>query len=246
MGKHGKYRPLVGAVLAAALATWGGPGAAAPCRLALALAIDVSSSVDAREDALQRNGLAAALVAPDVMRAFLAAPGPVALSVFEWSSRADQTVLVDWRLIRGAADLHAVAARISGSVRSSEVAATAMGHALAFGSRMLERAPDCARHVIDLAGDGENNDGYGPRLAYKNFAFSGVVVNGLAINGADYEAEIRLIDFFRTEVLRGPGAFLEIAQGFEDYERAMRRKLERELTGPVAGIPPGTAPGAPG
>jgi hypothetical protein len=65
-----------------------------------------------------------------------------------------------------------------------------------------------------------------------------VTVNGLVINGADFEAETGLIGFYKGHVIRGPGAFVEVAQGFEDYERAMRRKLERELSPPVLGAAP--------
>lgn len=51
------------------------------------------------------------------------------------------------------------------------------------------------------------------------------------INAADFEGELYLIPFFQNNVLHGPGAFLEVANGFDDFERAMRRKLERELKG---------------
>jgi hypothetical protein len=90
---------------------------------------------------------------------------------------------------------------------------------------------------------GENNEGFGPEQAYREFPFDGVVVNGLVVNGADFEAEVELIEFYRREVLFGPGAFLEIANGFDDYERAMRRKLERELRPRILG---GTAVGGDG
>ncbi|MEO0865387.1 MAG: DUF1194 domain-containing protein, partial [Pseudomonadota bacterium] len=79
-------------------------GPAAACRLALLLALDVSSSVDAREDQLQRGGLAAALVAPEVVAAFLASEDPVALAAFEWSGRYNQEILFDWILINSPAD----------------------------------------------------------------------------------------------------------------------------------------------
>lgn len=87
MVEHGKHRTLVTRTASACLATLGIAGAcgAAECRLALVLAIDVSSSVDAAEDALQRNGLAAALLAPEVQAAIFAADLPVALTAFEWS-----------------------------------------------------------------------------------------------------------------------------------------------------------------
>lgn len=215
------------------------------CRLALVLALDVSSSVDTREDALQRGGLAAALAAPSVQRAFFAAPAPVALAVFEWSGRYNQELLVDWTLIDRPATLLQVADTIRHSRRSYSEFPTAIGYALGFGALLLERGPLCLFQVIDVAGDGENNEGFGPRQAYREFPFDEVTVNGLVVNAADYEAELTLIEFYKREVLHGPGAFLEIANGFEDYERAITRKLEREVTPRTIGALPGR-PRAPG
>ncbi|MEM6940504.1 MAG: DUF1194 domain-containing protein [Pseudomonadota bacterium] len=217
-----------------ALPSW----AAAQCRLALLLAIDVSSSVDPAEDALQRGGLVAALTAPEVIAAFFAADNPVALAAFEWSGRYQQQVLLDWTLVDRPEKLITAAEKIASSTRSHSQYPTAMGYALGFGARMLERGPFCLRQTIDMAGDGRNNDGFGPREAYAAFPFDSVTVNGLVVNAADFEGEIDLIPFYRGEVLHGPGAFLEIAQGFADYERAMRRKLERELQPAVIGLVP--------
>ena len=129
------------------------------------------------------------------------------------------------------------------SKRSHNDFPTAMGYALGFGANLLQSAPDCLFQTLDMAGDGENNEGFRPDAAYAEFPFGGVVVNGLVINGADYEGEVQLIDFYRTEVLHGPGAFLEVAEGFEDYERAMRRKLERELSPRAIGALSGAARG---
>jgi len=212
------------------LAVLAGPALAEPCRLALLLALDISVSVDATEDALQRQGLAAALVAPEVQQAFFSSPMPVALAAYEWSGRNTQHVILPWQLIETRNDLVDVAARIGQSTRSDAGSATAMGHALGFGATLMRQAPPCLFQTIDLSGDGSNNDGYGPQIAYRHFPFENVTVNGLVINAADFEGELFLIPFFQNNVLHGPGAFLEIAQGFEDFERAMRRKLERELT----------------
>lgn len=206
-----------------------GPVQAADCRLALVLAMDVSSSVDAAEDRLQRSGLASALIAPAVEQAVFSAPMPVAMAVYEWSGRYNQHLLADWRMIDARADLYELARIIGRSKRSHNDFPTAMGYALGFGAGLLERAPPCLFKTLDMAGDGENNEGFGPAQAYAEFPFATVTVNGLIVNAADYEAEVSLIDFYRSEVLHGPGAFLEIAQGFEDYERAMTRKLIREL-----------------
>lgn len=202
---------------------------AAECRLALVLAMDVSSSVDAEEDALQRGGLAAALISPEVERAVFQADLPVAIAAYEWSGRYNQEILVDWRILRERRDLLEVAETIARSERSHNDFPTAMGYALGFGAGVLARAPDCLYKVLDMAGDGANNEGFPPRSAYAEFPFSGVTVNGLVVEVPDYKSEISLIDYYRTKVLWGPGAFLEIANGFEDYERAIRRKLEREI-----------------
>ena len=216
---------------------------ASACRLALVLAMDVSSSVDAAEDALQRQGLAQALMEPEVIAAFFASDDPVAVSVFEWSGRYNQAMLADWTLVQSPADLAALSARIAGSIRSHNDFPTAMGHALGHAAGLLQRGPDCLFQTIDIAGDGINNEGFGPAEAYNAFPFADVTVNGLVVNAADFEGEVGLISFFQNEVIRGPGAFIEIATSFDDYDRAMRRKLIRELGVQVLGGAPGLLPG---
>lgn len=208
--------------------------AAAPveaCRLALVLALDVSSSVNAGEDRLQRNGLAAALLAPEVEAAFFASPDPVAIQIFEWSGQPNQTDLLDWTLIRSPADLRYVASVLANSERSIGDMPTAMGYALGYASIMLQEAPTCLFQTIDMSGDGTNNDGFGPASAYAAFPFEGVTVNGLAIAGPDTAVQ----DYYVSEVIRGPNAFVEVANGFSDFEDAMRRKLVRELTAQIVG-----------
>ena len=221
----------------AGLALAGGP-AMAECRLALVLALDVSSSVDAAEDTLQRGGVVAALTAPEVVEAFFATDQPVALAVYEWSGRYNQEVVLDWTLIDSPLALVQAAEVVANSKRSHNDFPTAMGYALGFGAGLFARAPRCAQHTLDMAGDGQNNEGFGPKAAYREFGFGNITVNGLVVNGADFEGEVGLIAYYRGEVLHGPGAFLEIANGFDDYERAMRRKLERELSPPVIGALP--------
>jgi hypothetical protein len=224
-----------GALYAVVLGTAASTAEASNCRLALLLAMDVSSSVDAAEDTLQRNGIVSALLAPEVQAAFFATGHHVALAAYEWSGRYNQEVLLDWTLIDGPAQLLYAAETIAQSKRSHNDFPTAMGYALGFGAGMFERAPPCLSKTLDMAGDGQNNEGFSPAQAYAAFPFAGVTVNGLVVNGADFEAETGLIAFYKGQVIRGPGAFVEIANGFEDYERAMQRKLERELTPPVIG-----------
>jgi Ca-activated chloride channel family protein len=81
--------------------------------------------------------------------------------------------------------------------------------------------------VIDVSGDGVNNEGFEPKLAYRHFNFSDVTVNGLVIQGADPDP----VAYYRAEVIRGPGAFVMVASDFVDYETAMKRKLLREING---------------
>lgn len=224
--------------LAAAITVAALPAHAVECRLALALAVDISSSVDAAEDRLQRGGIVAALTSPEVEAAFFAGDLPVALAVYEWSGRYNQEIIVDWTMIDSRAALLRAAETVAASRRSHNDFPTAMGYALGFGAQLLARSPDCISKTLDMAGDGQSNEGFPPQNAYREFQFEGVTVNGLAVNAADFEGEVGLIAFYKSQVLFGPGAFLIVADGFEDFERAMRRKLERELAPPAIGALP--------
>lgn len=219
---------------AAALAT----GARSePCRLALALGLDVSGSVDAMEYRLQVQGVAAALTAPSVVAAFLEVPSaPVWLAVYDWSGPASQRVLVDWMPIRAEGDLHAVAVRLAASPRADGDPATALGQAKAIGGALLRQRADCWRLVLDLSGDGKSNSGPVPGAA----SLPGITVNALVI-GTPAQADRdtagvgELVAYFRAEVIEGPGAFVETALGFQDIRTAMERKLLRELQTAVFG-----------
>ena len=121
MDQHETHRALViRRALAVVLVVLTASGATADCRLALALAIDVSSSVDPVEDALQRGGLATALIAPEVEAAFFSTDLPVALAVYEWSGRYNQTLVLDWYLIDSRTDLLNAAGIIGRSARSHD------------------------------------------------------------------------------------------------------------------------------
>jgi hypothetical protein len=217
----------VRAALACLLVALAAGGAAqAQCRLALSLGLDVSSSVDAREYRLQTNGLAAALLAPEIREAFLADPAaPVRLQIFEWSGWQQQLVRIDWTEIRGEADLTAIAARLVGQERSFEQYPTAVGLALLFGLQSLGRQGACTQRTLDLSGDGTNNDGASPEMARREVPSEGITVNGLVI-GANVKTLGR---YYQQFVIQGPGAFVEVAEDYDDFERAMRRKLLREL-----------------
>ena len=210
----------------------GVPAPALACRLALVLALDASASVDETEYVTQRNGLAAALIAPEVQTAFLSDPEPVALAAFEWSGQWNQHVLLEWRMIRSAADLVLAAEDLAASERKSTQSPTALGAALGFAAGLLRDGPFCEQRTIDVSGDGRNNHGFSATLAYKHFPLEDVTVNALAIGGATELSD--LVTYFRTQVMRGPGAFVEQARDYDDFERAMRRKLEREVSRAVS------------
>jgi hypothetical protein len=226
-------------IAAAGMAVATGPAMAQEaCRLALVLAMDISSSVDPLEDALQRGGLAQALRAPDVVDAILSQPDrPVALAMFEWSGRVQQDMVLPWIMLRDEATILATAERIATSRRSYAEFSTAIGHALEYAHELFRQGPACDARVLDISGDGVNNDGFGPDVAYATFDYSAITVNALAIevrelatdHGLTEGAEAGLAAYFREVVIRGPAAFVEVAEGFEDVQRAMRRKLLREL-----------------
>jgi hypothetical protein len=228
---------LAALLLLASGAPLGAQPEAQECRLALVLALDVSSSVDVEEDRLQREGLAAALVAPEVVRAALGGE-PVALHVFEWSGiRTQVPLLPGWRVIEGEEDLRAVAVAVAGSRRSTVALPTALGNALGFAADLLRDGPPCRRRTVDVAGDGVANEGVDPATAYRIFPFEGVTVNALVLGDArsaeSREVTRRTVAWFQAEVLRGPGAFSVVADGYADYERAMRLKLVREMELPA-------------
>lgn len=213
--------------------------AQANCRLALLLALDVSSSVSEDEYALQQKGLASALMSEDVLRAILDdREGSVALSVFEWSGRYQQSVVVDWTILDSRAAVLDAANQIAQSTRSYSRFPTSMGFSLGYGAGLFKQAPPCDRRVMDVSGDGINNDGFGPQTAYRHFPFRDVTVNGLVIAGSDPDVEW----FYESEVLFGRQSFLEVASGFPDFERAMIRKLYREISNLMIGAAPDLSP----
>lgn len=193
------------------------------CRLALVLALDVSSSVNESEYLLQTEGLAGALEDEDVQNAILLGAGKVALSVFEWSGRREQAEVLAWTMVDTPQDLLSAADRIRRHGRAIAGSLTAIGNAADFAAGQLASAPQCARQVVDVSGDGVTNDGLPVQAAYQDPAFAAVTVNGLVI-GTDH----KVLDHYRMAVLHGPGAFLVEAANFEDFARAMKEKLIRE------------------
>jgi len=214
------------------------PGLAhAACRQALSLALDVSSSVDDEEYQLQLDGVIAALNAQAVQEILFIQPdAPIRIHVFEWSGPVNQTILVPWTELRTPADLAQVTILLGNHRRGVRAPTTAIGSAIRAGYRYLETHTDCWKRTLDISGDGETNVGPPPETVAEAERPVGVTVNGLVIGAGDQDGDDeRFVDikqlsaYYQTKVIRGPGAFVEVALGYEDYARAMERKLLREL-----------------
>jgi Protein of unknown function (DUF1194) len=205
--------------------------AQAECRLALALAMDVSRSIDAADFVIQTEGLALALEDREVQRVILNGGGSVALAVYQWSGASHQEILQDWILVDGPEALDRVIWAVRAARQPQLRQLTALGEAMRFGVDLLDRAPPCDRRVLDVAGDGQSNEGIGITTLKARVDFSGITVNGLAIG----EHEQGLVRYFQSYVIGGPGAFVEVAERQIDFPPAIRRKLLRELSGPEIG-----------
>ena len=227
------------ALVALSFALWltGAAGADAACRQALALGLDVSGSVDEGEYQLQLRGLAAALVSDDVRASLVRLPdAPVRILVFEWSGQDYQRVLIEWTDITSPSRLEAVSQQLRSTTRRPAPPTTALGQAIQVGAGFLNQQPDCWKRTLDISGDGKNNTGPEPHHVNSPEKIGDIVINALII-GVDSSSRLshaelsiaELTAYFAHRVLAGPGAFSEVAMGFEVYERAMSRKLLREL-----------------
>ncbi|MBY8976000.1 DUF1194 domain-containing protein [Rhodobacteraceae bacterium NNCM2] len=209
------------------------PGPALACGLELVLAMDVSRSVVNTEYDLQMEGLAAAFRDPAVIQAIEWTTGGVMVTVTQWSGPESQAQTVPWSHLQGAEDSLAFAEAIDRQNRMFFAAYTAIGEALFHAAQMSAGNPrKCLRRVIDVSGDGASNRGRLPRPMAEALAASGFTINALVIEGAKDDP----VEFYRRQVVRGNGAFLEIARGFEDYARAIRAKLLREMDPQLAEV----------
>lgn len=229
-------------VLATVLCAWVG-GAEAACRQALALGLDVSGSVDAREYRLQMDGLAAALDSAKVRQALMTLPGtPVHLLIYEWSGPQDPAVILPWTPVTGPQVLNEIIAVLRAQERRDSTPGTALGMAMREGVRHLDQRVECWKRTLDLSGDGKSNLGPRPVDIKPEVAPTGITINALVIGtdtaslGDIRQAEISgLSAYFQANVIVGSDSFVETALGFEDYAHAMARKLERELETVVLG-----------
>lgn len=218
--------------------------AAEPVDMLLVLAADVSRSVTEPKFKLQREGAAAAITHPDVVRAMTSGPNRrIAVCFVEWATVGMQAVIVDWTVIASAADAKSFGGRLV-EVPRSFAGSTSISGAIDYSVRQLERAPfSSERRVIDVSGDGNNNSGRSVIDARDEALAKGITINALVILtplSESFRPEHTnppggLEKYFQDNVIGGPGSFTVVAEGHETFGRALTKKLIQE----IAGLPRG-------
>lgn len=209
----------------------------------LVIAVDISFSMDSDEQILQRDGYADALTSRPFLEAVRKGPtGRIAVTYVEWAGESDQRVIVPWQIIDGpeAADAFVNDLQKTAPRRASR---TSISGALKFSAALFERTPfKGLRRVIDVSGDGTNNQGILVTTARDETVAKGITINGLPIMLK--EANVGFLDisnldeYYEDCVIGGPGAFAVPARGREQFVEAIRKKLLLE----VAGLMPDPAP----
>jgi hypothetical protein len=209
---------------------------AIPVDVELVLAVDVSYSMDPDEQALQREGYISALTSTEFLRALREGiNGKIAVTYFEWANVSDQKIVVPWRLIDGPEAADAVAAEIARAPyrRSSR---TSISGALQFAMPLFDRSGYRGlRRVIDVSGDGANNNGPLLTVVRDEVVANGITINGLPImlkpvvgGGMDIDD---LDIYYEDCVIGGPGAFVIPIKARDKFKEATRAKLLLEIAG---------------
>jgi hypothetical protein len=202
----------------------------------LVLAVDVSYSMDLEELAIQREGYAQAVVSADFLKALKAGPhGKVAVTYFEWAAAHDQKVIIPWRIIDGPETADAVSAEIM-KAPLRRASRTSISGAINFGMQLLGENPHKGlRRVIDISGDGPNNNGEPVLIARDAALEKGVTINGLPVmvKQASYATmDIEKLDLYYEDcVIGGPGSFVIPIKERDKFKEAIRTKLILEVAG---------------
>ena len=225
-------------VMVAALSLGTGARADTAVDLELILAVDVSRSIDREEARLQRQGYIDAFRDPELGRVIRSGfTGRIAVGYFEWAGEGHARIVAPWTVLDGEESARAFADRLSGAEPPRPARRTSISHAIEFALPWFEaNGISGTRRVVDISGDGPNNDGDLVLNARAKALAAGVTINGLPIMGHSrgLYSRFNLPDldlYFRDCVIGGPGAFLEVAVDFPDFARAVRRKLILEIAG---------------
>ena len=200
----------------------------------LILAVDVSYSMDMDELAIQREGYAQAIVSKEFLQALKTGPnGKVAVTYFEWAASSDQKIIIPWRVIDGPETADAVAAEIM-KTPIRRASRTSISGAIYFAMPLFDENPYRGmRRVIDISGDGPNNNG-SPVSGAREMALSkGIVINGLPIMVKEPSYSTMDIDnldiYYEDCVIGGPGSFVVPIKDREKFKEAIRTKLLQEV-----------------
>lgn len=194
------------------------------CAVALILLIDVSGSVSPDNLVLQRQGIVAALETPQVKKTILSQPQGMAISVIEWSGTT-KTIL-PWQHVKTSQDLDIVIKHLQSEPPGSG-GVTAMGWALQKALEYFDQVPCAAElKIIDVSGDGASNEGPGPQQFRDQAQQREITINGLPI--VTY-LEPDIADYYQNNVVTLDG-FVITAEDFQDFSRALRRKLVLEIS----------------
>jgi hypothetical protein len=205
--------------------------------LELIIAVDVSGSIDPEEAALQRDGYLRALVHPQVVAAITGGERKkIAITYFEWAGYHYQRLIVDWSVISDPSSAQAFTAQIAAQPISIE-RWTSISGAIEYALKRFSLSPyRGSRRVIDISGDGRNNNGRDIADARAEALAQGITINGLPIVndrptrwGTPPERDLDI--YYREQVIGGPGAFYIVAEGFQSFADAIRAKLVREIAG---------------
>jgi hypothetical protein len=202
----------------------------------LVLAVDVSYSMDMDELAIQREGYAQAIVSKDFLQALKTGPnGRVAVTYFEWAASTDQKIIIPWRVIDGPESADAVAAEIL-KTPIRRASRTSISGAIYFAMPLFDESPYRGlRRVIDISGDGPNNNGTPVTIARDEALSKGIIINGLPImvKEPSYSTmDIDNLDFYYEDcVIGGPGSFVISIKDREKFKEAIRTKLLMEVAG---------------
>lgn len=215
------------------------PAPAQPVAIELVLAVDTSASVDDTEYALQMRGIASALESSEIIEAIGQHKNGVAIALLQWSGGLLGKVAVDWTVVSSEASIRDLAARVATAPRANTGNFTAISTAINRSMELLETNAQIGEfRRIDISGDGRNNSGDHPSQARSVAVSKGITINGLAI----LDGDAGLAAYYRANVTGGPGSFVISADDFEDFAKAMKRKLGRELSLQLSSAP-GLNPG---
>jgi hypothetical protein len=204
----------------------------------LILAVDVSYSMDMGELAIQREGYAQAIVSKEFLSALKTGPtGKIVVTYFEWAASSDQKLIIPWRIIDGPESADAVAAEIM-KTPIRRASRTSISGAIHFAMPLFDdNSWHGLRRVIDISGDGPNNNGSPVTIARDEAVAKGIVINGLPIMVKEPSFSTMDIDnldlYYEDCVTGGPGSFVITIKDREKFKEAIRTKLVMEVAGRV-------------